>query len=220
MTTPDDPREMAIDDLLRCGCAAEQNDSRQEAVLAQTLGVIRRRRRLKRLGVALSLAVCYLAGIVTPVSWFLNRSDRSYGQIAINDKQDQSTASSWTWQNPSTVSSFNWGENPPKNGQSSRAATQFGEDAGADALAASPRPDNSTDSGVKKMSRYEWMRREGDRLLRVSGDIAQAVRRYNRALTLATDQELAIAPDEDSWLLMALKTEHTKETNNDRSPIN
>jgi hypothetical protein len=209
MTTPDDPRETAIDDLLNPGCEIERDELRQEAILAQTFGVMRRRRRLKRSGVALALAVCYLSGIATPVSWFTNRSDRSDGQIAMNQKEEPDSASRNKME---TTPENENGDRPTFRGQ--RAEGTVAENGTV------PFDSGMTDSPAVKISKYERMRREGDRLLREAGDIAQAVRRYNRALALASEAELAIAPDEDSWLLMALKTEHTKETKNDRSPIN
>jgi hypothetical protein len=205
MIRPDDPRETAMDDLLRSGCAARRDDLRREALLAQTLAIIRRRRRLKHLGLAIALAICYLAGIATPISWFLNRSDRSNEQLALNQNPDPAASSSW-----------NWAEKPAEYGQSSQATPKSGEYV----FIPSPSAGDSAKSSGVKMSQYERMRREGDRLLQESGDIAQAVRRYKRALTLATDAELAIAPNDDSWLLMALKNERTKENAHERSPLN
>lgn len=45
------------------------NQKLREALLSQTTGVIRTRRRLKRLRLAAALAVCYLAGMATLPLW-------------------------------------------------------------------------------------------------------------------------------------------------------
>jgi hypothetical protein len=206
MTMPDEPWENAVDDLLRVGNVAESDDARKMAVLGQTVGVIRRRRRLKRLGIAAALAVCYLAGIVTPVSRFLNRPEQSNQQLATNRNPELNKDTNWNWNKVAV------------DGQ--QAAVAETAKTREDAFVPVDNWNTSANSTVKKITQYERMRREGDRLLQESGDIAQAVRRYNRALALATETELAVATDKDNWLLMALKNERTKEISNDRSPLN
>jgi hypothetical protein len=61
------------------------------------------------------------------------------------------------------------------------------------------------------VSAYERWRRTGDYHLRESGDISRAVRDYARALDSASDEERAISPAQDDWLLMALKDARAKE---------
>jgi len=65
-------------------------------------------------------------------------------------------------------------------------------------------------------SRSESLRRKAD-LLFERGDIKSAVRNYKRSLDLASAEQLAIAPGQDTWLLIALKEARTKEMNDDRS---
>jgi len=62
-----------------------------------------------------------------------------------------------------------------------------------------------------KMSRFEALRREGDHSLLEEGDVQAALRDYKRAIDLASTEERAIAPGQDTWLLMALKDARTKE---------
>ncbi len=72
----DIPREQWADDRLR------------SAVLAQTLGVMRRRRRWKRCGWAAGLVGCYLAGITTAAFWtpaFWTAGEK-HAAVAIGDR--------------------------------------------------------------------------------------------------------------------------------------
>jgi hypothetical protein len=65
MNEPNDPLD---DPLTAVSNAVEHratNDALRKALLAQTVGVLRRRRRLKRCVVAASLMACYLAGLAT-----------------------------------------------------------------------------------------------------------------------------------------------------------
>jgi hypothetical protein len=50
-----------------------------------------------------------------------------------------------------------------------------------------------------------------DRYLHEKGDVALALRYYTRALNTASNEQQAISVEEDSWLLMALKTSRMKE---------
>jgi hypothetical protein len=62
-----------------------------------------------------------------------------------------------------------------------------------------------------KRSRFETLRLAADRSLLEQGDVEAAVRDYKRALTLASAEQRAIAPGQDTWLLMALKDAQIKE---------
>jgi hypothetical protein len=77
--------------------------------------------------------------------------------------------------------------------------------------------DFARDTGHATMSREESLRRMADFYLFERGDIKSAVRNYKRALDLASAEQLAISPGQDSWLLMALKEARFKEMNHDRS---
>jgi hypothetical protein len=63
------PEEFAENELLKTAFASRQvsasNDMLRGKVLMQTTGVIRTRRRLKRLGIGSALVACYFAGILT-----------------------------------------------------------------------------------------------------------------------------------------------------------
>jgi hypothetical protein len=71
-----------------------------------------------------------------------------------------------------------------------------------------------------KPSRFETLRRAADRSLLEQGDVQAALRDYRLALDLASAQQRAIAPGQDTWLLMALKDARSKEQNHVRSEHN
>ena len=68
-----------------------------------------------------------------------------------------------------------------------------------------------------KRSRFEILCRASDRQLYVRKDVVKAIRFGNRALDVATPEELAISPDRDSWLLIALKQERIRKENRDEN---
>ncbi len=88
------------DDPLQAVLVRQDNliggDHLRQAVLQRTLGVIRHRRRLKRLGVAAALVGCYLAGIATIAVY---RSAGEHGskspseEIAVNSTATSDAAS-------------------------------------------------------------------------------------------------------------------------------
>jgi hypothetical protein len=61
-----------------------------------------------------------------------------------------------------------------------------------------------------RRSQAALFRRAGDRYLEAEGNVASALRCYRLALDLASESELAVAP-EDTWLLIALKDARQKE---------
>jgi hypothetical protein len=58
--------------------------------------------------------------------------------------------------------------------------------------------------------RSELYRQAGDRYIKEENDLQSALRCYSNALDNATEQDLAISPD-DNWLLMAIKDARQKE---------
>lgn len=58
---------------------------------------------------------------------------------------------------------------------------------------------------VVRLTPYERLRRMGDEQLEQYADIAAATRSYEKALQIASTDQRQIAPDHDTWLLMALK---------------
>jgi hypothetical protein len=143
----------------------------REKVLAQTAGVIRSRRRLKRVGIAASLVGCYLAGVLTM-------------SLARNlDSSFDDTASNQLVAKTPSVASENFGKTP-------------------DQIA-----DEAAQAAAAKLSRYELLRRAGDRYAD-EGDLAAAIQSYKNALRVATPEERTVSVHDDSWLLMALKNDH------------
>jgi hypothetical protein len=94
---------------------------------------------------------------------------------------------------------------------------------------ASPRPEPqlSTSRSTPALSpaQLEWQaidqrhggadlyRQAGDRYLNEAQDVESALRCYRNALARGSNEALAISPD-DSWLLVALKSSHSKEESN------
>jgi hypothetical protein len=71
-----------------------------------------------------------------------------------------------------------------------------------------------------KAARMENLRRRADRRVLEDGDVKSAVLDYERVLDLASTEQRAIAPEQDSWLLMALKNARFKEMRHDHSEPN
>jgi hypothetical protein len=85
-----------------------------------------------------------------------------------------------------------------------------------------PRPNAppNRERGSARLSPEELARRDADRCLLDRGDVKEAVRGYDRFLKLASADRRAIAPEQDSWLLMALKDAKLKEMARDREKQN
>jgi hypothetical protein len=158
--------------------ASEQMSQRQlcETVLAQTTEVIRNRRRLRRAGLAAALVGCYLAGMATISFW---KPASVIGPAASN-----STAG--------LVQRHNEVE-PSLPGRKLVRPEDDQIDPGDVQLAAA------------RQTPYDRLRRAGDRQLEEDGDIPAAMRTYQRALQVASADQRSVAPDQDSWLLMAIK---------------
>lgn len=89
MPLPDDSQKDPLEVVLGGKGKIFGDDRLRQAVLAGTLCVIRRRRRLKRCVMAATLLGCYLAGIATVVSWRSGTADMSMpsiGQIPANKR--------------------------------------------------------------------------------------------------------------------------------------
>ncbi|MGD0518622.1 MAG: hypothetical protein ABSA26_13890 [Thermoguttaceae bacterium] len=69
MSSPDEFQNDPLDVVLSGKSKICGDDRLRQAVLAGTLGVIRRRRRLKRCTMAATLLGCYLAGMATLAFW-------------------------------------------------------------------------------------------------------------------------------------------------------
>jgi hypothetical protein len=169
MQEPNDLQNDPLDAALGAIGRQPATDALRAAVLAQTIGAIRHRRRAKRCALAAGLLACYLAGITT---MGILRSGGHLGpQVA---------------------------KSPAPTAQPHRLAPR--------AIA----PDR-TQVAVAIPSAFESWRRIGDHYLHESGDISLAVAGYSQAIDLASDEERAISPERDNWLLMALKDARAKE---------
>src|SRR5262249_43943741 len=67
----------------------------------------------------------------------------------------------------------------------------------------------SAQSAITKLTPYDRLRRAGDRQLQYQNDIAAAARTYRRALESATAAQRSVSPDQDTWLLMAMKNDQS-----------
>ncbi len=65
--------------------------------------------------------------------------------------------------------------------------------------------DGSVPPAAARLTPYERLCRTGDQQLEKYDDIQAAIRSYKKALQLASADQRSIAPDRDTWLLMALK---------------
>jgi hypothetical protein len=174
MTTPDDCPDDLSEAVLRSRCSPPDGEFRR-AVLMRTLGVVRRRRRLKRCALGVGLLACYLAGIATvAIEWPNGTREFRESQARMTDPTPQSSET-------------------PSATRPAPVAPGLRQIAGAE------------------LTGYQQWRHAGDECLRERGDISRAVCDYGRALDLASEDERAISPVEDSWLLMALKNAHAKE---------
>ena len=165
------------------------NEALREALLAQTTGIIRKRGRWKRAGIVAALFACYLAGAATVSLWRLPESTR-----AANVGNSIAVAT--------------------PNGSLATAPTS---------RLVRPEDDQIPDPAAKqrvastKLTPYERLREAGDMQLEQRGDIAAAARKYQQALHVASDHERAIALDQDSWLLMALKHDQSSTSSWERT---
>src|SRR5262249_18059382 len=152
-----------------------------EKVLARTTGVLRIRRRMKRLSVAAALAGCYLAGMLTMSLLHAPASDSAKG-LAAHVEPMPKTGNGESMPLRPLV-------RPEDDGVVPSSSSQHAE--------------------LVKLSPYDRLRRAGDRQLEDENDIAAAARTYRRALKLASPTERDIVPDKDTWLLMAMKNDQT-----------
>jgi hypothetical protein len=186
MPEPNEYQDDEVDNLLQIDTEkSAPKGILRNGVLAQTIGVIRFRRRLKKGALAASLVACYFAGVAT-------MGLRTPAQVVAPGTSNEQAAAN---------------QLPSQNSKSPTPAIV--ED--------KPKPqDNPNKQAAPQPSREELLRREGDRLL-ANGDMKQAIRKYELALNLAPADRRAIAPEQDTWLLMALKNARSKEITHDRT---
>ena len=177
MLEPDDTLYDSVDAALGVLGQPTADDNLREAVLARTIGVVRRCRRMKRCALAAGLLGCYLAGITTVGLW------RSEGNMSPQSPTGQPMIA----------------EQPPQKVVPPLLPP-----------AANPKKQQVA---AKNPSGFESWRRIGDHYLHEKGDVSLAVAGYSEAINLASQEELALSPGQDNWILMALKDARTKERN-------
>lgn len=142
----------------------------------------RRRQRRDRARLAVVVAGCYVAGMLT--MWVaVPSASTSQG----NHAEDPSNRI-----------------NPAQASAGARAVAQGRQTVpGQDAQEPMPH----APSPVAEKSRYELLREMGDES-RHRGDLQAAVAFYGKALDAATEVEQKISYEQDNWLLMSLKKDH------------
>jgi hypothetical protein len=155
--------------------------------LQQTTRVLRRRRRIKRLGFITALAACYAAGLGTMRLWIPQSAGP--GAQLVAEIVPEATPTS------------------PAPGAAQRSSVPPIED-DPDA----PAPIIERIASLSEERRAQLYRAAGDRYLENNGDMQSAVRCYALAIESGEDKDLSLAAD-DSWLLMALKKARLEEKN-------
>jgi hypothetical protein len=192
----DDVPDAPEDALLSAAGQLGADDELRGAVLARTVGVLRRRRRLKRCALAAGLLGCYLAGVATMGVWPAGeRANPQMAQVTVTAEPKPQKAT------PALPS-------PSKPALPSPSKKIEVHQVDVRQVAAA------------KPTAFESWRRIGDHYFRESGDISLAVAGYTQALDLASEKEQAIAPGQDDWLMMALKDARAKEKRHVHSETN
>jgi len=174
----------------------DTNSALRERVLLQTLRVVKRRRQMRRALWCATLAGCYAAGVLT-TSW-LTRGEvqpaNSGVPVEVATAADEKNLTA----NETPMSSA-----PIKLTLKKKETTPATTTPSTLAHRNRPQPP----------SRYEKLRHEGDKRLNDPRKVASAAEYYARAAALASDDQRAIDPEQDSWLLMAFKLDQSTEKN-------
>jgi hypothetical protein len=179
----DDPFDAILGVIARRDADTDA-DALRGTVLAKTIGVMRQRRWLKRCMMVGSLLGCYLAGMVTT------------GILRTDIQAESQTPAVQVV--PADMPPHRSTPMPRPHRDSPRPALP---------KAAT----RETRTAVTLPTPFESWRNIGDHYFQQSGDIAMATASYAQAIDLATDEERAISPGRDNWLLMALKEARAKE---------
>lgn len=153
---------------------------RREALFAETRGVLRQRRLWQRGLWGATLVGMYVVGVLSVLAWEAARPlDRLAGQP--EGVREIQSAAPTDEPNPA-----------PLRPEPTRSADERGQ------AVARSEPEAS-------LSTFEKLRRAGDRQLNERGNLQGAIGCYRRALDVASDDDLQIVPERDSWLLIPLK---------------
>ena len=184
MSQPNVPEHDLVDKLLSIE-GPTGVDRMRLPLLAQTTSVVRRRRMVRRLGLATALAGCYLAGVVTP----------------------------WGRKGPPPLQDGPVVQQRVAPDEADRRAVRTSPERRPPGKAGPSQPVEDSERRRAALGRadFEQIRRVSDRYLREQGDLVTALHYYPRALKQASAEERAISVEKDSWLLMALKQAHIEE---------
>jgi hypothetical protein len=172
---PSDFSDELFESMSSSGAGIPASHELRDAVLSQTTRTIRNRRRMRRASLAATLIACYLGGVATVSLW---PADRSADRVVAG----------------SAVESTEHGEHV--TGPDVPRVVRPEDDQIAD---------SSVTPAAARLTPYERLCRAGDLQLEKHDDILAATRSYKKALQLASADQRNIAPDRDTWLLMALK---------------
>lgn len=175
---PRDERD-PLADLLSGVMLPPADPLRREAIFTETRGVLRRRRLVRRALRTTSLAACYVVGALSVLGW-----QSIHHQPELAGK-------------PGGVIGTSSATSPEDSNRPSDPSPARSPGEAQNAVARS--------TPVETLTTFEKLRRAGDRQLHERGNLQGALGCYRRALDFASDDELQIVPDRDSWLLIPLK---------------
>jgi hypothetical protein len=154
----------------------------EQTVWRRTQSVLRRRRWLRRTGYAAALAACYVAGLLT-MKYLPASPAAPPPAVAHTEIRPEPPAVTRPEEVP-----------PPRP-------------SGAEPASPAAIEWQAVDSREQRPDLY---RQAGDRYLE-AGDIQSAIRCYRNMLDAAPEEDQAISPTNDNWLVIALKGDRQKE---------
>lgn len=166
---------------------------RREAIFTKTRGTLRRRRIVRRCLWTGALAACYVVGVLSVLGWQSINPRMDVAVQPINNGTNASETAPAQHTSPQTTPAIE------SNDQTQSTVVQSAPE--------------------ETLTTFEKMRRAGDRQLNVRNNLQGAIGCYRRALDFATDDELRIVPDRDSWLLISLKENRVEERKHGRKKI-
>ena len=156
------------------------DDLRREAIFVQTRGVLWRRRLLRRSAWVVALATCYVVGALSVLAW--------QSAVPRDSLAGQPEA-------PAEIKSPHSPEQPQPS-PTREEPTRLPDE---------PQQAIAQVEPAETLTTFEKLRRAGDRQLNQRGNLQGAIGCYRRALDFASDVDLQIVPERDSWLLIPLK---------------
>lgn len=176
------PESDPVADWLAASPPPAPGGTLEQAVWRRTQSVLRRRRWLRRSGYAAALAACYAAGLLT-MKYVPASPVASPPTAARTEIQPEPPAVTRPAEVPAP--------RPLPTEPASPAAIEW----------------QAVDSREQRPDLY---RQAGDRYLE-AGDIQSALRCYRNMLDAAPEEDQAISPETDNWLVIALKGDRQKE---------